>query len=290
MVNSIEYPEYAEYTEYIVDGPLYVNSSLTLFLCGWENCCPGHRFGPAIRPHYHFHYILRGKGKFYAGDRCYCLTEKQGFLIFPGEPTYYIADDEEPWDYCWLTFDGYEVKSILNHCNLSIENPIFTDNFDGTVKQELMKLVQLFESARFNEYDIMGHLYLVFSKMQQGKKEQTKAYNKSYSDKAIEFIRLNYNYDIKIEDIAKNIGIDRTYLYKIFMKVYNVSPQQYLIQFRLHVACKLLESSNISITEVSYSCGFKDTPAFYKHFKRHYGITPTAYRNRYEWKLGSQSE
>jgi len=29
MVNSIEYPEYAEYTEYIINGPLYVNSSLT---------------------------------------------------------------------------------------------------------------------------------------------------------------------------------------------------------------------------------------------------------------------
>ncbi len=290
MVNSIEYPEYAEYKEYIVNSPLYVNSSLTLFLCGWENCPPGHRFGPAIRPHYHFHYILRGKGKFYTGDRCYYLTEKQGFLIFPGESTYYIADDEDPWDYCWLAFDGYEVKSILDHCNLSIENPIFTDNCDGIVKQELMKLVQLFKSTQFNEYDVMGHLYLVFSKMQQGKKEQTKAYDKSYSDKAIEFIRLNYNYDIKIEDIAKHIGIDRTYLYKIFMKVYNVSPQQYLIQFRLHVACKLLESSNISITEASYSCGFRDTPAFYKHFKRHYGITPTAYRNRYVWKLGSQSE
>lgn len=287
MVNSIGYEKY---TEYVVNNPLYVNSSLTLFLCGWENCHPGHRFGPAIRPHYLFHYILRGKGKFYAGDRCYCLTEKQGFLIFPGESTYYVADDEDPWDYCWVAFDGYEAKSILNHCNLSKENPIFTDNCDGIVKQELMKLVQLFESAQFNEYDVMGHLYLVFSKMQQEKKEQTKVCDKNYSDRAIEFIRLNYSYDIKIEDIAKNIGIHRTYLYKIFMKVYNVSPQQYLIQFRLHVACKLLESSNISITEVSYSCGFKDTPAFYKHFKCHYGITPTAYRNKYVWRLGVQSE
>ncbi len=279
-----------EYTEYIINSPLYVNSSLTLLLCGWENCRPGHNFGPAIRAHYLFHYVLRGKGKFYAGDRCYNLTENQGFLIFPGESTYYVSDDDDPWDYCWFGLDGYEVESILSNCNLSHSNPIFLDKSDGRVREELLKLVQLFDSSHFNEYEAMGHLYLVFSKMQQGKKEKTKTYYKNYSDMAIDFIRHNYSYDIKIADISKNIGIDRTYLYKIFMRVHNISPQQYLIQFRLHVACKLLESSNISITEVSYSCGFKNTPSFYKHFKNHYGTTPSEYRNRYVWNLEHKSK
>lgn len=284
MINTMEH------NEYLINSPLYVNSSLTLFLCGCENCLPGHTFGPAIRPHYLFHYIFRGKGKFYVGNRCYDVTENQGFLICPGESTYYVADDDDPWDYCWFGFDGYESKTILPNCNLSSKNPIFIDKSDGKVKAELIKLVQLLDSSVFNEYEAMGHLYLVFSKMQQKKKVETNTYDKSYSDMAIDFIRHNYNYDIKISDISKSIGIDRTYLYKIFMKVHNLSPQQYLIQFRLHVACKLLETSTSSITVISYSCGFKDTPAFYKHFKTHYGITPSEYRNRYIWKLGYDAD
>lgn len=279
-----------QYTEYIVNDPLYVNSSLTLFLCGWENCSPSHSFGPAIRAHYLFHYILKGKGKFIVGGRCYNLSANQGFLIFPGESTYYEADENDPWDYCWFGFDGYEVKSILENCNLSRDNPIFTDQSQGLVKKELMNLAQLFERTQFNEYEAMGHLYLVFSKMYQKRKEQTKTFDKTYSDKAVDFIQHNYSYDIKIEDIAKNIGIDRTYLYKIFKKVHNQSPQLYLINYRLHRACKLLESTKSSITEVSYSCGFKNTPAFYKQFKQYYGTTPSEYRNRYIWKLGSESK
>lgn len=267
--------------EYLIDTPLYVSSSLTLYQCGWENCAPGHSFGPAVRPHYLFHYILSGYGEYHTSHTSYSLKQGQGFLICPGESTYYVADKQSPWNYCWFGFDGYEVKTILSHCNLSEKNPIFTDHSNGKFQDNLMKLIQVFEQSQLNEYEAMGYLYLVFSQMQQIK-QSPKTFDKSYSDKAIDFIRHNYSYSIKIGDIAKHIGIDRTYLYKIFMQVNHISPQQYLIQYRLHIACKLLESSTMSITEISYSCGFKDTPAFYKHFHHHYSITPAQYRSRYQ--------
>lgn len=276
--------KYDNYVEYIINTPLYLNSSLTLYLCGRERCTSGHSFGPAIRSHYLFHFILKGKGKFYTQNRCYTLVENQGFLIFPGESTLYVADEEEPWEYCWFGFDGYEVKSILEHCNLSKENPIYVDSSNGLLRNEILNLGELFNSCQFNEYEAMGHLYLVFSKMQQNKKSQTKAFQKTYSDKAVDFINHNYSYAIKIEDIAKNIGIDRTYLYKNFMEIHNASPQQYLIEFRLHKASTLLEATNISITEIALSCGFKDTPSFYKHFKQKYGVTPKVYRSLYKNK------
>ena len=46
----------------------------------------------------------------------------------------------------------------------------------------------------------------------------------------------------------------------------------------------------MNITEISYSCGFKDAPTFYKHFKKQFNITPVQYRkskenyNYYDWK------
>ncbi|MDF2565804.1 MAG: AraC family transcriptional regulator, partial [Massilibacillus sp.] len=56
--------------------------------------------------------------------------------------------------------------------------------------------------------------------------------------------------------------------------------QQYLLQFRLQVAVNMLETTNINITEISYSCGFKDTPTFCKHFKKFYCDTPFRYRKK----------
>lgn len=62
------------------------------------------------------------------------------------------------------------------------------------------------------------------------------------------------------------------------MEEYKVSPQRYLISFRLNTAVNLLETTKMNITEISYSCGFKDTPTFYKHFKKQFNITPVQYR------------
>ena len=62
------------------------------------------------------------------------------------------------------------------------------------------------------------------------------------------------------------------------MQELKISPQQYLISFRLNMAVNLLETTKMNITEISYSCGFKDTPSFYKHFKKQFNITPVQYR------------
>ena len=84
---------------------------LGLYQFGREYCEPAHSYGPAIRNHYLFHYILSGKGTFMWQDgkrreNKAVLKAGQGFLISPGQITTYVADDRIPWEYCWLEFDG----------------------------------------------------------------------------------------------------------------------------------------------------------------------------------------
>ena len=65
-----------------------------LFQCGWEQCAPLHSFGPFVRNHYLFHYVISGRG-FLDADvkkgvtRRYDLEAGQGFLISPGQVTTY---------------------------------------------------------------------------------------------------------------------------------------------------------------------------------------------------------
>jgi transcriptional regulator GlxA family with amidase domain len=58
----------------------------------------------------------------------------------------------------------------------------------------------------------------------------------------------------------------------------NVSPQNYLINFRLKKACDLLSGTNLSINELSNSVGYGDPFLFSKVFKKYKGISPRAYR------------
>lgn len=255
-----------------------LSSALTLYFGGHEICTSCHSFGPAIRPHYLLHYILNGKGKYYAGGICYELKEGEGFLICPGESTYYKADKEEPWEYCWISFDGYDAAIVLKKCGLSKGNLIFEDNSNGIFKENLLSLIHNYNDYSSNEFALLGQLYICFSSIYDQVNLKEKITCESYFDKAINYIYNNFTYDIKVNDIAKHIGIDRTYLYKLFIQEYKTSPQQYLISFRLNTAVNLLETTRMNITEISYSCGFRDTPTFYKHFKKQFNITPVKYR------------
>lgn len=94
----------------------------------------------------------------------------------------------------------------------------------------------------------------------------------------MDYMKNNYGYNIRIQDIAAAIGIDRTYLYRLFMEQQKISPKQYLLQLRIHIASDMLSSSDYSITEIAYSCGFKDAAAFSNQFKKMTGYTPRKFR------------
>ena len=92
---------------------------LGLYQYGWERCAPAHQFGPAARTHYLFHYVISGTGLLMAQDkkgetRNYSIKSGQGFLLYPGQISTYIADQINPWEYTWLEFDGLRVKEALD--------------------------------------------------------------------------------------------------------------------------------------------------------------------------------
>lgn len=252
------------------------SDTLTLYLCGWERCSPSHAFGPAVRPHYLFHYIRSGRGQFFSRGHCYYLHAGQGFLICPGDSTYYAADREDPWSYCWFGFDGQDAGRILHQCGLSADTPIFTDHSGGQLEERLQELLRLFADGAPNEYEVLGRLYLVFAQMMQPVQQTLSEH--SYARQAAELIRCNYGYAIQISEIARHIGIDRSHLYRVFYRVYQCSPQQYLMETRMQAACKLLQNPDISIPEAALSCGFRELPAFYRQFGKHFSQTPAQYR------------
>lgn len=261
------------------ESNIQLSNPLTLYHCGHEQCKPSHSFGPAIRPHYLIHYVLNGQGQYHIDGTTYQLVKGDGFLITPGTTTLYSADEHNPWEYCWIGFDGYDVKTILQNCGFTQNKLTFTDSTNGELSNILLSLIEAFTEGKGNEYTYLGQLYLIFSFMCAETFTSRQLYYETHLEKALDYIHHNYTYDIKIIDVAKYIGIDRTYLYKLFKNHKKMSPQQYLSNFRLNIAQKLLEESDLSITEIVYSCGFKDGSAFNKQFKKQLNVTPSQYRS-----------
>ncbi len=81
---------------YVFNNRSYVDFYPIQF--GMEACKPLHSFGPTMKQHYLFHYIISGSGTFYdtSDQREYHLTAGQGFLISPDAICSYEADEKDP--------------------------------------------------------------------------------------------------------------------------------------------------------------------------------------------------
>ena len=257
-----------------------IDRPLILYHCGQEQCKPYHFYGPAIRPHYLLHYILHGCGSYSVNGKTYNLKGGEAFLIYPGVTSIYTADEQDPWEYCWIGFDGYDVHSILQACGLSSTNHVCTDQSNGRLWNEFMKLIEYFNEKKENELTLLSQLYLCFSHLYLPAAASAKGLHETHIEKALEYIHNNYTYDIKISDIANYLHIDRTYLYKLFMTHIEASPQHYLIMYRIDVAKRLLKETHLSVTEIAYSCGFRDASSFNKHFRAQMYMTPLQYKKR----------
>lgn len=88
------------------------NVSLAVFNCGLQSCAPNHSWGPGVRDHFLIHFVLSGKGKYVCEGKEYDLKAGDMFLIKPSQVVSYIADENDPWEYYWVGFNGtYAAKN-----------------------------------------------------------------------------------------------------------------------------------------------------------------------------------
>ena len=101
-----------------------------------------------------------------------------------------------------------------------------------------------------------------------------------YVDQALDYIQHNFKGDIKINDLASYIGIDRSYLTSIFKSVTKLSPQEYLMHYRMEQAINLLKTTEKKISDIAECVGYHDPLAFSKMFKKFTGVSPKEYREK----------
>ena len=258
------------------------NGFFSIYFCGSEDCEPGHNYGPALRPHYLFHFIRSGKGKFYRKGEEYALETGNAFLISPLESTSYQADQEDPWFYTWVGFDGPAVETLLSGTCFA-DSCVFNRKMNPEEQERFLALLDTMLKTWQREgssYTLMGKFLELLEFMRISPRAKLSSDAAQYVQKAKDYIDNNYSYPIRIADVAQFVGIDRTYLYRIFMEKERISPKQYLLHLRIRTATKLLCSTSYSITEIAFYCGFNDSAAFCNQFKDVIGISPSRYRKR----------
>lgn len=98
--------------------------------------------------------------------------------------------------------------------------------------------------------------------------------------KVMAYIHEHYAEPIAREDMAHHIGVSERYLTRCFSQETGVTPSTYLSRYRINQARKLLETTDISVTEIALEVGFASTSYFGQVFRQQLGVTPQEYRVR----------
>ena len=95
---------------------------------------------------------------------------------------------------------------------------------------------------------------------------------------ALEAIHRDCAREWTVEDLARVAATSRSALAERFRRRLGVSPRQYLIDWRMNRASKLLATTDLSVGEVAAATGYASEPAFARTFKRATGLSPGRFR------------
>ena len=264
---------------------------LGLYQYGWERCMPAHMYGPAARNHFLFHYILSGSGTLMANDKkeetkTYHIRSGQGFLLFPGQISTYVADENTPWEYTWIEFDGLRVKEMLDIAGFSPDQPLYRATSKQHQENMMNEMLYIANHSDETPCHLIGHLYLFLDALTRSVSnvhlENSGKMSDYYIREAINFIEQNFPYDISIEDIASHCGINRSYFGKIFRQSVGRTPQEFLISYRMMKATELLKMTNLSIADIGNAVGYPNQLHFSRAFKNTHGMSPKNWRDQHK--------
>ena len=94
----------------------------------------------------------------------------------------------------------------------------------------------------------------------------------------LEYIETHYSQGLTLEDLAAVVGMNPKYFCRVFRSLTHHSPVDYLNFYRIEQAAHMLDSTELSITEVGNRCGFWESSYFTKVFRKYKGMTPLQYR------------
>lgn len=170
---------------------------LTVYQYGYEKCDPLHSYGPFVRNHYLFHYIISGKGMLSVTEKddsaVYHMEAHSGFLIEPGRINLYSADQKFPWEYVWVEFDGLRAKELMEEAGLSNDHPVFhpiSDTAADKLRDEMLRLTQYRTNSRpWDHWSVISYYGCPFNPgFFQQKRLQGRKLSRFYAQEALSFI------------------------------------------------------------------------------------------------------
>ena len=251
-------------------------------------------------------YIKKGTGAITVDFKSYVVTEGTIALILPGRLHSIEQYMQESMEYENIIFHpGILISKKTDTSNTEFLAPLLSGVlsvpllyqpgspcyapgiFQGVIQEVTQYLRDGFLiNDRFNRFfrNIKSQLfmlfYILFSKCLL--KEPAKRDHKSLEKMKLilKYLENHYMERITIADISAEVGLSQSHFMKYFKNTMGTSFIEYLNEYRLTMASRLLISSESSILAIAEEVGYENLSYFNRTFKKRFGMTPRDYRKQ----------
>ena len=246
-------------------------------LCvGHYFCIPPYRVNRSRYDSFLILYTKKGKGKVCVNG----VTEE----LFPGDvcildcyrPHEYFAETD--WEILWLHYDGgiarefFELLTDRTFLKISLEK---TEEFERAWEKIYNHFLyqEIFRPALVS-HEISGLLTDILME----KEENTGKKSRDFIDDTLQYINRHLTEELSLECLAKRVSLSPFYFSRRFKQETGYTPYHYIYTSRIHLARFYLKTSEDTVKEIGYRCGFKSEHSFCTAFKNEMGQTPTEFR------------
>lgn len=235
---------------------------------------PGQRYGPITRKVYIVECCVEGYGSVIINGREFPVSPGDCYVLLPGDTVIHTADKKEPRKGFWCAIDGLNLGLIFREAGIFSHSPFAPKELFDELCSCVKKMVDirrcddggksLRETACI--YELLGVLM----------KNRKPSVHDDRIERALGLMEARFHEHLSVEEIAREVGLERSYFSTLFKEKTTVSPHKYLTSLRIRKACDLLKKERCTVSEAAAATGF-DPCNFARIFKRETGKTPIEY-------------
>ena len=254
--------------------------SLTVVCGGKEACLPDYRVERSDFPYFSLEFVSRGKGSVSIGDIDAEVSAGVAYTYGPGVPHTITTDEKEPLEKYFIDFRGSKVVELLDE--LALKPGVIQKVHTGIDLQRLLDDLIMHgqrnsgASSRLCDALMQYILLLVSSTAVSTASSQTPAYE-TYL-RCREHIEQKFMSLQSLDDTAREMLIDKTYLCRLFRRFDNQTAYEFLTRLKMNKAAELLEDSSMLIKQIAFMVGYQDPFHFSRVFKSVFGVSPKDFK------------
>lgn len=248
-------------------------------------CCLNRKIGE-----FELIYYIGGAGRVSVNSIDYDCAPGDIVLICPFEEHSIVSSKTDPHDNFWVHFDimpSYLHGDFISHFfpkdsrkrHIGINDELIRLYFAllNEIREKRPGYSMMFECI-FSMIIVILNRLLIDKVSERKRLPQNSVNNDQKIISQVEaYISDNYYDHITVDDMAKAISVNRSYLFRLFREYLGISPNRYLNRVRLKKAAYMIMNTSCSLKEIAAKTGFSDQFYFSRAFRRMYGINPREY-------------